>query len=100
MHGRLQHEARAAVAAGFILHQHHMWRAAVVHEPRLVRGMHTNRAAGLLCLKTAKAGGESSWSSSVAVHNELLRLGRPDLVEALSGPWCAARWTFSSVEAP
>lgn len=45
--------------------------------------------AGLLCLKTAKSGGESSWSSSVAVHNELLRLGRADLVEALSGPWCA-----------
>lgn len=44
---------------------------------------------GLLCLKTAKSGGESSWSSSVAVHNELLRIGRKDLVEALSGPWCA-----------
>ena len=56
---------------------------------RSVPGTHTS-AAGLLCLKTAKAGGESSWSSSVAVHNELLRLGRPDLVEALSGPWCAS----------
>ena len=54
-----------------------------------MRGLHTNDAAGLLCLKTAKSGGESSWSSSVAVHNELLRLGRSDLVEALSGPWCA-----------
>ena len=43
--------------------------------------------AGLLCLKTAKAGGESSWSSSVSVHNELLRLGRQDLVETLAGDW-------------
>jgi hypothetical protein len=28
------------------------------------------------------------------VHNELLRLGRSDLVEALSGPWCASHSTF------
>ena len=47
--------------------------------------------AGLLCLKTAKSGGESSWSSSVSVHNELLRLGRADLVEALAGDWWVDR---------
>jgi len=47
--------------------------------------------AGLLCLKTARSGGESSWSSSVSVHNELLRLGRADLVEALAGDWWVDR---------
>ena len=47
--------------------------------------------AGLLCLKAAKAGGESSWSSSVSVHNELLRLGRQDLVETLAGDWWVDR---------
>ena len=47
--------------------------------------------AGLLCLKTAKSGGESSWSSSVSVHNELLRLGRADLVETLAGDWWVDR---------
>ena len=52
--------------------------------------------AGLLCLKTAKSGGESSWSSSVSVHNELLRLGRADLVEALSGDW----WVDRKVRSP
>ena len=47
--------------------------------------------AGLLCLKAAKAGGESSWSSSVSVHNELLRLGRKDVVETLAGDWWVDR---------
>ncbi len=51
----------------------------------------TSTCAGLLCLKTAKAGGESSWSSSVSVHNELIRIGRADLVEALAGPWSAPK---------
>ncbi len=40
--------------------------------------------AGLLCLKRAKQGGDSSWSSAVSVHNELLRRGRQDLVEELA----------------
>lgn len=40
----------------------------------------------LLCLKSAKRGGSSSWSSSVTVHNELLRR-YPDLVPVLAGPW-------------
>jgi hypothetical protein len=44
----------------------------------------------LLCLKNARAGGLSSWSSSISVHNEILRR-RPDLGPVLSGPWCAAR---------
>ena len=42
-------------------------------------------------MKTAKSGGESSWSSSVSVHNELLRLGRSDLVQALAGDWWVDR---------
>ena len=40
---------------------------------------------GLLCLKTAKRGGESIIASSITVYNELLRL-RPDLAELLSRP--------------
>jgi hypothetical protein len=37
---------------------------------------------GLLCLQTAKSGGESYLASSMTVYNEILRR-RPDLVEAL-----------------
>ena len=37
--------------------------------------------AGLLALQNAAEGGLSSWSSSVSVHNELLRRGRVDLVK-------------------
>jgi hypothetical protein len=40
---------------------------------------------GLLCLKTAREGGASGWTSSISIHNELLRLGRRDLVETLAG---------------
>lgn len=32
-----------------------------------------DHGAGLLCLKTAKEGGHSSWASSITVHNELLK---------------------------
>jgi hypothetical protein len=39
----------------------------------------------LLCLRNAKAGGLSSWSSSISVHNEILRRA-PHLAEALAGP--------------
>jgi hypothetical protein len=39
---------------------------------------------GLLCLQTAKSGGESRIASSVAVHNRILA-ERPDLVEVLNG---------------
>ncbi|KAK9845169.1 hypothetical protein WJX84_011671 [Apatococcus fuscideae] len=38
----------------------------------------------LLSLTAAPKGGESKWVSSLAIHNELLRQGRKDLVEALS----------------
>lgn len=41
---------------------------------------------GLLCLHTARAGGESSLASSVTVHNEMLRQ-RPDLVRVLAEPY-------------
>jgi hypothetical protein len=41
----------------------------------------------LLCLKNARTGGLSSWSSSISVHNEILRR-RPDLGPVLAGPWC------------
>ncbi len=42
---------------------------------------------GLLCLQTSKSGGTSSFTSSVAIHNEMLRT-RPDLLEALYHPFC------------
>jgi len=41
---------------------------------------------GLLCLKTARAGGETKIVSSVAVYNEMLAR-RPDLVEVLRQPF-------------
>jgi len=41
---------------------------------------------GLLCLKTAKAGGESYIASSMAIYNEILKR-RPDLVPALLEPY-------------
>ena len=41
---------------------------------------------GLMCQQTAKAGGESCISSSVAIHNEILRT-RPDLLAALYQPF-------------
>ncbi|GAB4822232.1 hypothetical protein N2152v2_009278 [Parachlorella kessleri] len=40
----------------------------------------------LLCLKNAKEGGLSSWTSSISVHNDIVRT-RPDLAEVLAGPW-------------
>jgi hypothetical protein len=42
--------------------------------------------AALLCLQNAKEGGLSGWSSSIAVHNEIVRR-RPDLARLLAGPW-------------
>ena len=46
--------------------------------------------AGLMCIRTAKSGGESLVSSSVAAHNEMLRT-RPDLVEVLYQPFVFGR---------
>jgi hypothetical protein len=43
-------------------------------------------AAALLCLSNAKEGGLSGWSSSISVHNEIVRR-RPDLARVLAGPW-------------
>ncbi len=41
--------------------------------------------AGLLCLATARTGGQSSWCSSVALYNEMLRRD-PALVHTLLEP--------------
>ena len=41
--------------------------------------------AGLLCLATARAGGQSSWCSSAALYNEMLRRD-PTLVHTLLEP--------------
>ena len=41
---------------------------------------------GLMCIRTAKAGGQSRIVSTVALYNEMLRR-RPDLVEMLCQPW-------------
>jgi hypothetical protein len=48
---------------------------------------HTDAAdlVGLLCVRTARAGGLSSLVSSVTVYNEMLER-RPDLVQVLMGP--------------
>jgi len=43
-------------------------------------------AVGLLCLRSARAGGASRLASSVTVYNEILRR-RPDLVERLYEPF-------------
>ena len=40
--------------------------------------------AALLCLHNAKEGGLSSWTSSISVHNEIVRR-RPDLAEVRPG---------------
>ncbi len=45
---------------------------------------------GLLCLRTAKSGGQSRIVSTVALYNEMLKR-RPDLVEELVKPWCRDR---------
>ena len=46
---------------------------------------------GLLCLKTAKQGGQSSFVSSVTLYNEMLAR-RPDLAEVLTRPIVHTRW--------
>ena len=50
---------------------------------------HTDAQAdvlGLLCMSQGVSGGMSGWTSALAVHNELLRRGRGDLVACLAGP--------------
>lgn len=57
------------------------------YQTRVHLPFHCDKAdfVGLMCLQTAKAGGESCISSSVAIHNEILRT-RPDLLAALYEP--------------
>jgi hypothetical protein len=45
---------------------------------------------GLLCLNTARSGGLSRMASAVSIHNAMLQ-SRPDLVEALYGPFPHSR---------
>lgn len=55
-----------------------------LYRTRAEQDFHTDGAdlIGLLCLKTARSGGQSRIVSSVTVHNEVLRR-RPDLVPVL-----------------
>lgn len=56
-------------------------------------------AVGLLCLRSARAGGASRLVSSVTVFNELLRR-RPDLVPRLFEPMCLDRRNEQKDEGP
>jgi hypothetical protein len=53
---------------------------------------HTDRTdvVGLLCIEQAASGGLSKIASTVAIHNEILRL-RPDLLEELYRPYPRSR---------
>jgi hypothetical protein len=59
-------------------------------------GCHTDSCdvVGLFVLRTAKSGGASKLASSVAVHNEMLRL-RPDLQEIMYQPFW---WSWQGQE--
>lgn len=59
-------------------------------------GCHTDTCdvVGLFVLRTAKSGGASKLASSVAVHNEMLRL-RPDLLEVMYQPFW---WSWQGQE--
>lgn len=54
---------------------------------------------GLMCLRTARAGGESLISSSIAAHNVMLA-ERPDLVSALYGLFSFSRQGEQAPEEP
>ena len=62
-----------------------------VYATPLAQPVHTDSAdmVALLSLRLSKEGGLSSWSSSVSVHNELLRLGRKVVTEH-SAPRCGS----------
>ncbi|KAG2436552.1 hypothetical protein HYH02_011489 [Chlamydomonas schloesseri] len=47
---------------------------------------HNDDLVGLLCLSDGAEGGESGWSSSVSVHNEILRTA-PHLAHVLADSW-------------
>jgi hypothetical protein len=69
-----------------------------LYRTRERQDFHTDGAdiIGLLCLRTARAGGESKLASSYAVYNEILRR-RPDLLEVLYEPmW----WDRNGEESP
>lgn len=59
-----------------------------IYGTALAQPYHTDISdvVGLLALQNAKEGGLSSWSSSITVHNELIKRGRMDLVRELAGP--------------
>ena len=59
------------------------------YQTRVTMDYHNDQAnvVGLLCIHTAKRGGESKVVSSVSVYNELIRR-RPDLLEVLCGDYC------------
>jgi hypothetical protein len=61
--------------------------AVRLYRTRERQDFHTDGAdlVGLLCLRNAKAGGESKLASSYAVYNEMLHR-RPDLVDVLYQP--------------
>lgn len=62
------------------------------YQTNLLLPFHTDSCdvVGLCCLEVARRGGESVVASSVALYNELVRT-RPDLVSALSEPFCIDR---------
>lgn len=68
------------------------------YQSRLKLSFHTDATdvVGLLCLRTAKAGGLSSVVSSAALHNEILT-HRPDLLEVLYQPFS---WDLRGEEPP
>jgi hypothetical protein len=63
--------------------------------------VHTDAQAdvlALLCIRQAKEGGISSFASTLAVHNEILKRGRKDLVEVMTGGgWFRDRTRYQDV---
>ncbi len=63
-----------------------------IYATRARQRYHTDSCdiVGLMCLQTAKSGGESSVVSSVTIYNEMMAR-RPDLAEALAQPFYVDR---------
>ncbi len=59
------------------------------YQTRATMDYHNDQAnvVGLLCMHTAKRGGESKVVSSISVYNELIRR-RPELLDTLCGDFC------------
>ena len=71
------------------VHNSHLvstWFSRPTYNPNA--NMHARLRAGLLCLAQAKEGGLSAWSSSVTVHNEIVKRA-PELARVLAqrGAW-------------